>query len=193
MDLLTLNDIQCQLLAQYEALDCEIPELNMKDATVDASALATLESQLAVRFPPAFHDVVVRYDLGELNVGGVFFGQKGDYLAELRDWNGEGSFPTWWGEQKGRPESLLRVAGTDGHIVLLDLADGTVHAFLRSASLQDADMIATDFAHLICGAGTVHFARRKAPDKQQLGHDVAEACGAGPDSEFWEELALGIT
>lgn len=192
MDLLTLNDIQRQLIAQYEALGGEVPELNMKDATVGSSAVTDLESQLGASFPLQFRDLVQRYDLGRLNIGGVFFGQKGDYLAEMRSWNGGNPFPAWWGEKTTRPERFLRVAGTDGYIVLLDCTDGTVSSFLRSACCLDATRIASDFALLIRGAGTVHFARRRAPDKEQMGREVARACGAELASEFWEELAIGI-
>jgi hypothetical protein len=131
VDMLTLSDVQRQLLAQYEALNGEIPELNMKDATVDASAVTDLESLLGVPLPLQFRDVVQRYDLGELNTGGMFFGQKGDYLAEVKSWNSDNPFPAWWGEQIKRPGKFLRIAGTDGYIILLDCIDGTVHSFLR--------------------------------------------------------------
>ncbi|RLC75219.1 MAG: hypothetical protein DRJ03_22665 [Chloroflexi bacterium] len=189
MDLLSLGEIQRLLLKQYEAFNREIAELNMKNSSLsDDDLVAALNIQL----PESFKELILLYDFGELNIGGVFFGQKGDYVEFLKSSNEPGVDPAWWG-QGSRPQDRLMIAGTDGYVILLNIADGSIAAYLRTEDYTANKRIADDFERLVRGAGTIYFARKTSEDKRALGEEIARKCGTDVRVKFWEELAQGIT
>jgi hypothetical protein len=192
MDLLSVDEIQKRLLEQYEASDREIAELNMKDSSLSEDQLDEFAAALSIRFPESFKEAVLLYDFGELNIGGVFFGQKGSYIEFLRSVNAPGTDPAWWGAGV-RPRDYLMIGGTDGYVILLNTTDGSIVAYLRTEDWSANGRIAANFKQLVRGAGTVYFGRRTATDKKALGEEIAGECGADVHAKFWEELAQGIT
>ncbi|MCP4527457.1 MAG: SMI1/KNR4 family protein [Aestuariibacter sp.] len=189
MNLLSLDEMQRRLLEQYEAFDREIAELNMKDSSLSESDLITA---LNIQLPESFKKLILKYDFGELNIGGVFWGQKGNYIEFLKSSNMPGASPAWWG-QGVRPQNHLMIAGTDGYVLLLDILNGNIVAYLRTENWTENRRIADTFKQLVCGAGTIHFNRRICKDKKALGKKVARKCGVDVYIKFWEELAQGIT
>ncbi|WOO42625.1 SMI1/KNR4 family protein [Rubellicoccus peritrichatus] len=192
MDLLSLNEVQERLLEQYEMLDGEIPELNMNDSSIEQWQLDALSEDLGSSLPREFSESLLKYDFGELNVGGIFFGQTGDYIDFLKQSN-LGSEPScWWGNGE-RPSSVIMIGGTDGYVLLLDCSNGEIDAFRRGEDYTSKKLIAANFELLVRGAGTVHFGRKKADDKASFGNNVSSLCNAENEITFWSELAQGIT
>jgi hypothetical protein len=192
MHLLSLKEIQTRLLELSRAFGGGIPELNMKASMLTGIELDELGVGLDVRLSESFRKVLLLYDFGELNVGNVWFGQRGDYIEFLEFSNGPDVFPPWW-SQGIRPKDRILVAATDGYIILLNTADGGVAAYLRSEDWSANRRIADTFELLVRGAGTVYFGRQETDDQRALGKEVAMLCGADTSSRFWQDLAQGIT
>lgn len=192
MELMTVEEIQKGLLEQFEMIDGEIPELNMKSATIGQSEIDTLSSELGVTLPSSFLSMLTAYDFGELNVGGIFFGQTGSYTDFLRSNNTGENLASWSGGHDSISSGLLMIGGTDGYILLLNCNLGEVYAFSRGCDLSTKRCVAANFEKLIQGAGTIHFGRKKTENKAALGETVGEACGEAMPISFWSELAQGI-
>jgi len=192
LNLLTLKEIQTRLLKLYRVFDSNIPELNMRASTLTDVELDELGAMLSVRLPESFREVLLLYDFGELNVGNIWFGQMGDYIEFLKSFNGPDASTPWWG-QGIRPKDHILVATTDGYIILLNTAYGSVVAYLRFEDWSANRRIADTFELLVRGAGTVYFGHKATDDQRALGEEVATLCGADMRSKFWQELAQGIT
>lgn len=189
--LLSLQEIQRKLLELYEQTEREISELNMSNSTLVEKDIEVTAKELEVVFPRAFVEVVLSYDFGNLNVGGVFFGYSGSYINFLKKYN-EGIAPERWWARGKRPVGMLMVAATDSYVILMECQTGAIFAFLRGADWSVEGLIATSFEHLVRGAGTVYFGRKKAEDIAAYGREVGSLCGAGEGISFWSELAQGF-
>ncbi len=197
MNLLSVAEIRKRLFELYKASDFEIAVLNMKDSPLGEDQLDKFAAELGVRFPESFKEMILLYDFGELDIGGVFFGQKGDYLEFLRSANAPDVDPAWrldpvWWGSGVRPRDYLMIAGTDGYVVLLNITDGSIAVYLRTEDWSAHKRIADNFELLLRGAGTVDFGRSAAIDKRAFGEEVAGKCGVNVYSKFWEELAQGF-
>lgn len=189
-----INEIKDRLYTQCEALNFEIPELEMKKSSLLEADILGMETILDCALNLSFRKLIFKYDFGNLNLGGVFFGQTGDYLSFLKKSNLLDDYGSWWGIGK-RPKNHLMIAGTDGYVLWQDQFTGKVYVFLRSESHEASSQIALDFTLLVRAAGTIFFERRKTEDPGNLGINIANECGAVDNGgkQFWKELALGIT
>lgn len=198
MELLSLNDIQRGLIEQYEALDGEIAELNMKASSLSDDEIDNFAATLNIELPKSFKELVLKYDFGRLSIGGVVFGHTGNYLEFLKSSNRLDMSPDWsrweqWWGQGVRPQAYLMIANTDGYVILLNTTDGSIVAYLRSEDWNTNRRIADDFEQFVRGAGTSHFGRRTADNRRTFGEEIARRCGVNVHTKFWEELAQGIT
>lgn len=192
MTLLDLPAIERAFAKICDEAEIEIPELNFKPSKRTEAEVLDLERGAQSEFDPCFRSMLLRYDLGELNVGGVFIGHSGSYEDDLV-WGNSCKHPVRWWDRGGRPDGLLMVAGSDGHVILMESRTGVISAFRRDAQWTTRLRIASNFEMLLRGAGTIYLAKKAVIDKRDLGEDVGEACGADAAATFWQELALGYT
>lgn len=192
MELISLAEIQRKMLEQYTMLDSEIPELNMKNSSLSVSEVETLETQIGSNFPEDFRAALLRFEFGDLNIGGVFFGQAGSYEEFLKNSNLMNLPGCWWGSED-RQKELIMIAGTDSYVILLDCVSGNVFCFPRGQDWNSMTLVACDFQLFLQGAGTIFFKRKNSDDKDALGKEVGKQCVKHDQPPlFWSELAQGF-
>lgn len=192
MTLLDLPTIERAFARLYDEFEGGIPELDFKPSRRTEAEVLELEREVQAEFASSFRSMLLRYDLGGMNVGGVFIGHSDSYEDDLV-WGNSCKHPVRWWDPGVRPDGLLMVAGSDGYVILMEGGTGAISAFRRDARWTSRLRIASNFEMLLRAAGTTYLTRKAAADKRTLGRDVGEACGADATSAFWQELALGFT
>jgi len=77
--LLTLDEIETGLEKEFAKLEPEISGYRLRKPGLSMSQLQDVETALETNLPDSFKRMVRAYDFGDLTVGGVFFGQTGNY------------------------------------------------------------------------------------------------------------------
>lgn len=183
MKLLTIEEVQRGLDAEFRPLEPGITGLRLVAGGASPDALEKVQSRLNFQFPDAFRRIVYAFNLGDLSIGPVSFCGTGDYLSELLQLNEQ---VTWW-EPGAKPADRLMVANSDPYAFLLN-ANGRVSAFDQERGWSRAVDVAEDFESFIRGLGTIMLLRTNMTDKATLARTIAKEVGA-VDEEFWSFLA----
>ena len=76
-------------------------------------AIENVQEALGVKFPPAFLQLVCKFNLGKFEVCNVRFGTKGDYAGELVQLNCTDEYGGKWWPGEARPVNLIVFAVGD--------------------------------------------------------------------------------
>lgn len=145
-----------------------------------------LQQILGVKFPEPFRRLMCTYNFGELSIGGVGFGVRGDYGEFLKTYNEAGGIPyPWWGDGS-RPQEKLMVASTDAYVVVLQTTVGNVEAHLHHESWRASRTIASDFELFVRAAGTLALLE-EARQRELASSDISRSVGCDPASTFWKQ------
>ncbi len=190
--LLTLGEIEKGLEEEFAKLEPEISGYRLCKPGLSTSQLQDVESALETNLPDSFKRMVRAYDFGDLTVGGVFFGQTGNYAKFLLDQNGQHREYPWW-ESGARPKQLLMIAGSDGYVILLSCDDGKISAYLRAGRWSENAVISADFESFLRACGTVYLKRPQTKDRAGFVESIMQSAGGARESKFWTELIGGTT
>lgn len=175
--LMTLREIQRALDELCTPLEARgITGLRLADGGLPEEAIEDFETRLGWRLPADFRALLQAYDFGDLTLGLVQFCGSGRYLQDLLAFNAH----------PGRPAHLLLVAGSDPHLILLDLADGRVLALDNELGWEAAIPAARTFELFMRGLGTLAQARYRGVGAAPASLATAIAAEVGvPDSPYW--------
>jgi len=191
--LLALGAIQARMNEMYVMTGGDVPELAMRVPGMSPDEFNALSHELNYDFDDDFRETVTAYEIGGVSLGGIWFGQGGEYLRCLKRMNiRSGHDEVWWADDLDRPLSYLMIASTDSYIVLLDSENGFVFSFERGRCWHTMDKVADSFSLLIRGAGSLFLRRKLAVNKKALGRNVAKQVGGNMVfDQFWVGLACG--
>ena len=179
-----------KILEVFSNCDQElVNRLQLLESTLSDSELKYVESTLEISLPNDFYQMVLKYEFGGLIIGSLTFGYPQKYSQTLIDDNDEDLDYPWWGTNNKRPMNFLRVAGTDGWVVLLDTNTGKLYAFLRTSIWERHEFIAPDFNLFVCAMGTIYLATQSAEivNRTALYQDL----DIEGNSQFWQEVCEG--
>jgi hypothetical protein len=194
--LATIESIPARIDEKLRRMQQELPEpdpgffagMELRPSSLPAAEIDKIEAALERSLPDAFRRIALTYDLSGLELGGVLFGDESAFstflLRQITDPN------TTWG-QSGRPRDLLLLGGSDGYLILLDCVGGKVWACLRDASIEERQVVASDFVKFFRGLATL-FLAEDVRDAEALARQVAEATGSDPHGGFWLHRAKGF-
>ena len=185
MNLLSIEDIRIGLDKEFLLLEPDLDGLRLIPSVLSEAELSRCETQLEVKFPFGFREIISNYDFGRLTIGTVMFSNKGSYLEELLFMNGS---VVWWNGEKERPRDFLMIATSDPYIFLLNVKSGKVYAFDRETGHDSKFCVAVDFTRFFQGIGTVFLMRGKEGSDMVLGEKVSAEVGSDYDL-FWISLA----
>lgn len=133
--------------------------------------------------------MLLRYDLGDLSLGAVFFGNGTDYLDQLLLWN-SASENSWWSFDS-RPSNLLMIGGSDGYCILWESTSDSVLTFRRSEAWDQSTVGAASFELFFRAAGTV-FLSPSIANPSSFASALAGEIGASRNCQFWSDAVNGL-
>lgn len=188
--LLDFAEIQAQLDKQFSEIpidvQAELSDLRLRQSTSSFNQWNKLENQMNLSFPDSFKQVVLKYDFGNLTLGGVWFGQGESYEAFLLQNNLDKPENPWWGSGE-RPSHYLWIAASEGYIILLDLETEQILAYARSQHWKTSQVVAKNFDVFVRAVGTI-FLSRDVQDQQKIACEICTAVGCSTNSQFWSDL-----
>jgi len=198
MPIPTLKTLIEQLERKYGGHKSTSRNLGMTPYRTPRIFVSETESYLGVRFPNDFVELTTSYQFGDLELGALWFGNGESYFDFLISANQEPVEPvwpmtTWWDSKNGvRPRHLIEVAGTDPHLVLLNVESGEVMAYdPTDESWEDSYKIADNFELFIRGAAYADLHRGEDDDvDEELAAEIEEAVGAEPGHYFWSNATI---
>jgi hypothetical protein len=149
-----------------------------------------------VNLPDSFKDILLRYDLGDLTLGGIWFGSKENFVDYILNHNAQNQHYPWWGNEN-RPNNYLLVADSDGYLILLNTQTEEIFAFLRSESFDKAQLIANKFDLFFRAAATIYIYQGNLAEGlttnivtslEELMTNITTSLECSNDSDFWEEI-----
>jgi len=179
MALRTVQEIQQTLDDTFLPLEARgITGMRLVDGGLPEGTIDHFEERLGTQpWPADFKEFLNRYDFGRLTLGPVHFCGNGQYLNDLVRLNGDSS----------RPSELLVIAGSDPHLILLNLKDGSVLALDNELDWEGARPVARTFELFMRGLGTMAEARARRAAPPSLAKTIAADVGV-PDSPYWLTL-----
>ena len=183
--LMSLDALRDGLKAKHAHPSFDRTSLMLVEPGASRDGVQRASAILKLQFPPAFAELVTRFDFDRLIIHKLAFA----YGKELKRFvqTNLGEPYAWWRDDK--PENQLWVAQTDRHYLVLETRDGVVRAFDKSRG-GDQGIVAQDFARLIQAAGTIELLPPSPQSAAQVGK-IAAAAGADSAGIFWELLAEG--
>ena len=91
----------------------------------------------------------------------------------------------------GGPPGLLLLGGSDGYLISLDCSTGEAFACLRDASIQERQVVASDFARFFRGLATL-FLEEGIRDPDEFARELAAATGSDSSTQFWQHRVKGF-
>ena len=167
-----------------------LSDLTLKKSKLDLNTLKQLESTLKTSLPETFKEVILKYDCGDLTLGGVTFGYQDNYAEYLikRNIEGEG-FLSWWGLDT-RPSEYLSIADSDGFMILINTKTGQILAYERIGPYSEAQVVASNFKLFLQAAGTIYIKLRAGESKENL-INIPNCIGSFASNNFWNEV-IGV-
>lgn len=172
----SMQEIQQDLDQTFLPLEARgITGMRLIDGGLPEETIDYFEERLGTQpWPADFKEFLSRYDFGRLTLGLVHFCGNGQYLNDLVRFNGS----------RGRPSDLLLIAGSDPHLILLSLKDGSVLALDNELGWEAAVPVARTFELFMRGIGTLAEARARRAAPPSLAKTIAASVGV-PDSPYW--------
>lgn len=191
--LMTLREIQRALDELCTPLEARgITGLRLVDGGLPEEAIDDFEERIGWDLPADFRALLQAFDFGDLTLGLVQFCGNGRYLQGLLEFNGFAGPLQGLRRadgQSGRPDHLLLIAGSDPHLILLDLTDGRVLALDNELGWDAAIPVARTFELFVRGLGTMAQARYRGVGAAPASLAEAIAAEVGvPHSPYWATL-----
>ena len=198
ISLLDFSDIQKKLDKLFSEIPNEIcselSDLKLKQSTLSEDNLFKVESVLQISLPNTFRQLILKYDFGDLTLGGVWFGNKENYdkylikvnTDRVKDKQRKIYFSSWWGADK-RPENCIMVGASDGYVVLLNTATEEILSYPRIKSYKSVKVIASNFKDFVRAVATVYVLIQNKVDEQIL-TEIPLMIGSNIDNCFWREI-----
>lgn len=191
---LTFDQIQLALLKKYGDDAHRAPAYFSKLIPVPAASYQVTETQAVIRqltgygCPPAFHELLARWDFTNLNVAGFSFGFKDSFAEKLLSNNRPDAVNGWWDEAfEERPKTLLFIAQGDPYVILLDVQTGAVLAYQAGNGATTAVKIAGDLSICIRTLSTIQL-YQPTPSLGGLNEtEIQGVLGNDCDEQFWAE------
>lgn len=161
-------------------LKSELTDLKLKKSNLSLEDISILERSLNIKLPIVFKQMILMYDFGDLTLGGVNFGNKENYIKYLLKKN----------VNRIRDKSFLKyieIADTDGYIVLLNTEKEKIHAYSRTKSCNDAEIVASDFKRFVQAAATIHI-KFQLNDNDSSLYEIPYIVGSLAKNDFWIEI-----
>lgn len=191
---LTFDQIDAALRRNYGEKANSFPDYYSDLLPSPSSATQLSDVQAAVQqlagngCPPAFEEVLSRWDLTNLNVAGFSFGFKGSFAGRLLSNNQWGNANSWWDDAfTERPKTWLFIAQGDPYVILLDVQSGDVLAYQAADGANTAMKIAGDFSTCLRMLSTVQLHKADSALEYLTVSDIKAAVGADCDDRFWTE------
>ena len=167
-----------------------LSDVILKKSKLDLNTLNQLEITLKTSLPETFKEVILKYDCGDLTLGGVTFGYQDNYAEYLVKRNTEkGGFLSWWGLDT-HPFKYLSIADSDGFVILLDTETAQILAYERIESYSEAQVIASNFKLFLQAAGTIYIKLITGESKENL-INIPNCIGSFASNNFWNEV-IGV-
>lgn len=154
MNLLTLDEMEAALCNRYAEDVREFPKKFSKLIPCRPSKDQVAEVQSAVNSLTGcdcsadFVDLVSRWDFTHLNVAGFSFGFRGTFAERLVEQNRVDAVNTWWEDAfEERPVTQLFIAQGDPYVLVLDVQNDMVLAYVAGDGGQDRQHAEHLFAH----------------------------------------------
>ena len=180
MELLTVEQIKVAASERFTSEQLEMIGFSLRSSPLTREQIRQFEQRLHMPLPVSFAEFLLKFDLSDVDLGGIFFSTGGNYLEILEVENLGGS--KWWGFG-GRPTHLLLIASTDGYIILLDIQTGVVYSVHDEDTWGSRRKIAPDFLTSVEAVGTLFFLYWDR--KTEVGQEIAQQLGADPLGRFW--------
>ncbi|WP_289997894.1 SMI1/KNR4 family protein [Photorhabdus laumondii] len=178
--LLTIKEISEQLDEKFSLLGDDFDDLKLSKRYKPLLNVEILEKKLNVIFPKEFLSFIKDYDLDNLSLGNISFGNGSDYLEMIVNINSESAFNHWWiGEN--RPKEFIVIAISDPYTILLNTITGEVFVMTSESSMDDFEQVSTSFELFIRGVGTIFLGKETSTK-------IIKYVGSRTN-EFWEEIA----
>jgi SMI1-KNR4 cell-wall len=187
-----LSNIQIELENLFNIIPEDIKQdchdLRLKKSNILSLELNYLENSLGIKLPESFKNIALKYDLGDLTLGGIWFGSNENYAKYILRENSKARNLVWWGTGD-RPVNYLLVANSDGYLILLNTQTEEILAFSRSDSYDKAQLIANSFDLFLRAAATIYIsARRRNNNTEELLTSITKLLGCSINSDFWREI-----
>ena len=192
--LLEFDDIRKKLDLLFLDIPIDVSvalsDVILKKSKLDLNTLNQLEITLKTSLPETFKEVILKYDCGDLTLGGVTFGYQDNYAEYLVKRNTEkGGFLSWWGLDT-HPFKYLSIADSDGFVILLDTETAQILAYERIESYSEAQVIASNFKLFLQAAGTIYIKLITGESKENL-INIPNCIGSFASNNFWNEV-IGV-
>lgn len=151
--------------------------------------IRAVELEIGWRLPESFRDAISRYNFVRAEAGSVSMSNA----STLAEWlvlpNIDPVWPRgrWWTTNE-RPQSLLLIASSDAHVILLHRS-GEILAACLDDPLRVPRRIASNFSLFYVGIVSVYI--EELSDSEIA--EMIERVGASRPSEFWSLLTTGDT
>lgn len=189
--LLDVESIQMRLDEQFLPLEPMLTGMRLITKNNQKFGLAECEHRLGITFPSAFVALTTQFDFGQLTIGPVAFGNRGDYFAWLVDTNQNDlqNDLAWW-SGANRPEGLVMIANSDPFAIVLDTTSAKVLAFSHGSDSANKNFtIAEGFDHFVRGVGTAMLERNPDGGNEDLARNIASSVGVDKNNRFWLWIA----
>ena len=195
--LLSLEEIQNQLslkLAKVpQGIRDEFSNLSLNSSNLSSSDICQIENFLETTLPSIFTATILKYDFGDSSIGNVWFGRLAKYSSWLMSRNSLELPFCWWGEGN-RPTNIIKIAETDGYILLLETQSEEILSFRRSGEWKNSEVVAKDFELFVRLAGTAYLNYDiPATEVELLEFKSVLGIGNIELPIFWADLLSGIT
>jgi hypothetical protein len=193
MNLLTLEEVQTALSEKYREKAAKYPDHFAEMIPRIPTKTQAAEVQRAVKTLTGcdcsadLAAIVSRWDFTHLDVAGYGFGFRGTFAERLVEQNRTDAVNTWWEDAfEIRPPTQLFIAQGDPYVLVLDVKNDTVQAYIADEGAQTAVKIADKLSTCLRMLVTIQLYR--PADHGPLTFDeVKGVLGQDCDAQFWGE------
>lgn len=193
MNILTLDEMQSALRQRYAEDVREFPGKFSKLIPCPPSKNQRAEVQSAIKKLTGcdcsldLAELVGRWDFTHLDIAGFSFGFRGTFAERLVEQNRVDAVNTWWEDAlEARPATRLFIAQGDPYVLLLDVKNDMVLAYIADEGAQTAVKIADKLSTCLRMLATIELHRSAVAGPLTV-HDVTGVLGPGCDQQFWDE------
>ncbi|MGB7158792.1 MAG: hypothetical protein WBD40_12035 [Tepidisphaeraceae bacterium] len=184
MDFPTLEACARQYQERFDRI-YEENEKPFRPSRISRGHLAGIQEVIGEVLPEEFVRVVTTYDFSGLDIGQVIFGYGEEY-EDFERCNSHDGMP-WW-LRGPKPQSLIMIGGTTAWTILMNVLDGSIHAF-ENPWEGDAERIALRF-ELFLRAACFLSVQDNVDVTDRFEQEFLEAIGH-PASRFWAQVSRG--
>lgn len=193
MNLLTLEEVQTALSEKYREKAAKYPDHyaemipRIPTKTQAAEVQGAVKTLTGCDCSADLAEMVSRWDFTHLDVAGYGFGFRGTFAERLVEQNRTDAVNTWWEDAfEVRPATQLFVAQGDPYVLVLDVQNDTVLAYIADEGAQTAVKIADKLSTCLRMLATIQL-YRPADHGPLTVDEVKGVLGQDCDGQFWDE------